>query len=98
MHFIQVNIEDLSSFDNALANNIYKNPSEFIQRFEEAITEVAVEVTSRRPDGKEEIQDIQVRFSFVNTHITNSRNFSIFGCFVTGMVIWRQPMRSSDTR
>ena len=79
MHFTQVNIEDLSSFDNALANKIYKNPSEFIPLFEEAATEVtANEVTSLRPDGEEEIQDIQVRFSFVNTHITNSRNFSIF--------------------
>ena len=79
MHFIQVNIEDLSSFDNALANKIYKNPSKFIPLFEEAATEVTTnEVTSLRPDGEEEIQDIQVRFSFVNIHVTNSRNFSIF--------------------
>ena len=65
---------------------MYKNPSEFILLFEEATTEVTDEVTSLRPDGEEEIQDIQVRFSFVNTHITNSRNFSIFRCFMTGMV------------
>ena len=81
-----MNIEDLSSLDNALANNVCKNPSEFIPLFEEAATEITNEVTSLRPDGVEEIQDIKVCFSFDNIHVTNSRNFSIFRCFKTGMV------------
>ena len=61
---------------------LYKNPSEFITLFEEATNEVADEVTSLHPDAERDIPwDIQVRFTFVNIHITNSRNFSIF-CLV----------------
>jgi len=59
-----VNIEDLSSFDNASIRSSRSNSSRF---FDETTTEVADKVTNLRPDGEEEIQDIQVRFSIVYT-------------------------------
>jgi len=71
MYFVQVNIEDLSSFDNALAKKIC----------EEATTEVADKVTNLHPDGEEEIQDIKVRFSIVNIHNTKLAEFFDFWLF-----------------
>ena len=58
--WISVNLEDVASFDEALADKLYKVPTDFIPIFEEAATEVADEVTSPRPAGEEELQDIQV--------------------------------------
>ena len=50
----------MSSFDEALADKVYKNPAEMIHLFEEAATEVADEVTAPRPEGEEEVQKMQV--------------------------------------
>lgn len=58
--WINVNLEDLSSFDESLADKLYKSPSEFLPLFEEAATEVADEVTAPRPDGEEDVEKVQV--------------------------------------
>ena len=60
-YWVEVNLEDLSSFDDTLADRAYKNPSELVPLFEESATEVADEVTAPRPEGEEEVQKIQVR-------------------------------------
>nr|QIC49965.1 DNA replication licensing factor MCM5 [Actinia equina] len=57
---LEVDLEDLSSYDETLADKLNKNPAEFLPLFEEAAKEVADEVTHPRPDGEEEIQDIQI--------------------------------------
>ncbi|XP_051790597.1 DNA replication licensing factor MCM5 [Erpetoichthys calabaricus] len=59
-YWIEVEIEDLASFDEDLADCLYKQPSEHLPLFEEAATEVADEVTKPRPAGEEMLQDIQV--------------------------------------
>ena len=48
------------SFDEALADKLYKQPTDFLPLFEESATEVADEVTSPRPEGEEEVESIQV--------------------------------------
>lgn len=53
-------MEDVAGFDEMLSDKIYKQPTENLQIFEEAAREVADEITSPRPEGEEEIQDIQV--------------------------------------
>ncbi|MEE6508186.1 hypothetical protein FKM82_019622 [Ascaphus truei] len=53
-------MEDLASFDEDLADYLYKQPSEHLQLLEEAAQEVADEVTRPRPVGEETIQEIQV--------------------------------------
>ena len=58
--WINVNLEDLASFDESLADKLYKAPTDFLPLFEEAATEVADEVTSPRPDGEDEVEKIQV--------------------------------------
>ena len=58
--WINVNLEDLSSFDESLADKLYKSPTEYLPLFEEAATEVADEVTSPRPEGEEDVEKIQV--------------------------------------
>ena len=59
-YWLEVNLEDLSSFDDTLADKAYKNPSELVPLFEESATEVADEVTAPRPEGEEEVQKMQV--------------------------------------
>ncbi|PIO16293.1 hypothetical protein AB205_0101130 [Aquarana catesbeiana] len=53
-------MEDLASFDEDLADYLYKQPTDHLQLLEEAAQEVADEVTRPRPTGEETVQDIQV--------------------------------------
>jgi len=58
---LTVNLEDLASFDEEIADKVYKVPADFLPLLEEAATEVADEVTRPRPEGQEELGDtIQV--------------------------------------
>ncbi|GAB1301730.1 DNA replication licensing factor MCM5 [Apodemus speciosus] len=59
-YWIEVEMEDLASFDEELADYLYKQPAEHLQLLEEAAKEVADEVTRPRPAGDELLQDIQV--------------------------------------
>lgn len=59
-YWISINVEDVSSFDEGLAEKLYKAPSDFLPLLEEAATEVADEITSPRPEGEEALEDIQV--------------------------------------
>merc|ERR1719446_1526514 len=58
--WVTIKIEDLASFDDELANKLYKTPTEYIDMFEEATREIADEVTAPRPEGEEEVEDIHV--------------------------------------
>uniref|UniRef100_U5ELZ4 DNA replication licensing factor MCM5 n=1 Tax=Corethrella appendiculata TaxID=1370023 RepID=U5ELZ4_9DIPT len=58
-YYLEVEIEDLSGFDEVLADRLYKQPTEHIQIFEEAAKEIADEITAPRPDD-EEVHDIQI--------------------------------------
>ncbi|KAF7284925.1 hypothetical protein GWI33_017404 [Rhynchophorus ferrugineus] len=62
-YYLDINIEDLASFDEALADKLYKQPAEHLPIFEEAATEVADELTSPRPEGEEKVEDIQIMFN-----------------------------------
>lgn len=53
-------MEDMAGFDEMLSDKIYKQPTDNLQIFEDAAREVADEITSPRPEGEEEVQDIQV--------------------------------------
>lgn len=55
-----VNLEDLASFNETLADRFYKEPTENHPLFEEAAREVADELTAPRPEGEEEVQDVQI--------------------------------------
>ncbi|CAE1224866.1 MCM5 [Acanthosepion pharaonis] len=57
---LEVNLEDLSNFDESLAEKIHKLPAEHIPLFEDAVKEVADEITQPRPEGEETVQDIQI--------------------------------------
>ncbi|GJQ66622.1 Mcm5 [Trypoxylus dichotomus] len=59
-YFLEVNIEDVGSFDENLAERLYKQPSEYLPIFEEAAREIADEVTAPRPEGEEQVEDIQI--------------------------------------
>ncbi|XP_044727664.1 DNA replication licensing factor Mcm5 [Chrysoperla carnea] len=59
-YYLEVNLEDLASYDESLADKVYKQPSEHVPIFEEAARDVADEITSPRPEGEEQIEDIQI--------------------------------------
>ncbi|XP_069766056.1 DNA replication licensing factor MCM5 isoform X3 [Narcine bancroftii] len=59
-YWIEVSLEDLSSFDEDLADTLLKQPSEHLPLLEEAAQDVADEVTRPRPAGEEILQEIQV--------------------------------------
>ncbi|GLG97977.1 DNA replication licensing factor REC [Gryllus bimaculatus] len=62
-YWLEVNLEDLASFDDALAEKMYKQPSEYIPVFEEAAKDVADEITAPRPLGEEHVEDVQILLS-----------------------------------
>ncbi|KAK7488402.1 hypothetical protein BaRGS_00020376 [Batillaria attramentaria] len=58
--WLDVELDDVSSFDETLAEKLLKLPSEYLPLFEDAAKEVADDVTRPRPEGEEEVEDIQV--------------------------------------
>lgn len=59
-YFLEISIEDISSFDEMLAHRLQKQPADNLPLLEEAAKEVADEITAPRPEGETEVQDIQV--------------------------------------
>jgi len=59
-YWIEVAIEDISSYDEDLAAKVTKYPVESLPLLEEAAKELGDEVTRPRPEGEEEPHDIQV--------------------------------------
>ncbi|XP_056634748.1 DNA replication licensing factor Mcm5 [Diorhabda carinulata] len=62
-YYLEVNIEDVGSFDENLADKLYKQPTDHLMLFEEAAKEVADELTAPRPEGEEKVEDIQIMLS-----------------------------------
>ncbi|XP_076463942.1 DNA replication licensing factor mcm5-A-like [Babylonia areolata] len=58
--YLEVQLDDVTSFDEQLAENLAKMPAEYLPLFEEAAKDVADEVTRPRPDGEDDVEDIQV--------------------------------------
>lgn len=86
-YYLDVEMEDLAGFDEALSDKIFKQPTENLQIFEEAAREVADEITSPRPEGEEEIQDIQILIQS-NGNPTNIRDLKVsISKFVYKLVI-----------
>ncbi|KAM3962521.1 minichromosome maintenance 5 [Aphomia sociella] len=71
-YWVEINIEDLSSFDEELAEKLYKKPTEHLPILEEAAKELADELTAPRPEGEEKVEDIQVLLSS-DAHASNLR-------------------------
>jgi DNA replication licensing factor MCM5 len=59
-YWLEIDIEDLAHFDATLAEKVTKQPTDHLPLFEDAAREVADEVTRPRPEGDEDVQDIQV--------------------------------------
>lgn len=68
-YWLDVNMEDLASFDETLADKLKKMPAEHIPLFEEAAKEVADEVTAPRPEGEEEVEEIQITMNSGSTPV-----------------------------
>ena len=61
-YWLEVDLGHVASYDDELADFIYQRPAEYVPLFEQAAKEVADEITRPRPDGEEEVEDIQVMF------------------------------------
>lgn len=100
-YWLEVELEDLTHFDAELAEKITKQPAEHLQLFEEAAREVADEVTRPRPEGEEDVHDIQVMISSA-AHPTNVRSLKSEHVSqlvkIPGIVIAASSMRCKATR
>uniref|UniRef100_A0A8D8B1J5 DNA replication licensing factor MCM5 n=1 Tax=Culex pipiens TaxID=7175 RepID=A0A8D8B1J5_CULPI len=100
-YYLEVEIEDLAGFDETLADKLYKQPTEHLQIFEEAAREVADEITAPRPDGEEQIHDIQVLLTS-GANATNIRDLKS-ECVsrlvkVAGIIISASGIKAKATR
>uniref|UniRef100_A0A8C0UEL3 DNA replication licensing factor MCM5 n=1 Tax=Cyanistes caeruleus TaxID=156563 RepID=A0A8C0UEL3_CYACU len=100
-YWVEVEMEDLASFDEDLADYLYKQPAEHLQLLEEAAKEVADEVTRPRPSGEETLQDIQVMLksdaNSANIRSLKSDQMSHL-VKIPGIVIAATPVRAKATR
>ncbi|NXC43987.1 MCM5 factor, partial [Penelope pileata] len=100
-YWVEVEMEDLASFDEDLADYLYKQPAEHLQLLEEAAKEVADEVTRPRPAGDEALQDIQVMLrSDANAASIRSLKSDQMSHLVKipGIVIAATPVRAKATK
>lgn len=93
-------MEDITGYDEQLADKLKKQPTEHLQIFEEAAKEVADEVTTPRPDN-EEVQDIQVLINS-NANPTNVRDLKSEMVSrlvkISGVVISASGIKAKTTR
>lgn len=59
-YWLEVDLKDLSSYDDELGDLLKKQPTEIMPLFEDAAKEIADEITRPRPDGEEQVKPIQV--------------------------------------
>jgi len=59
-YHLSVNIQDLSGYDEQLAEKLQKSPGEMLPLFEEAAKEAADQITKPRPAGEETVEDIHI--------------------------------------
>ncbi|XP_042693755.1 DNA replication licensing factor MCM5 [Centrocercus urophasianus] len=100
-YWVEVEMEDLASFDEDLADYLYKQPAEHLQLLEEAAKEVADEVTRPRPAGEEALQDVQVMLrsdaNAANIRSLKSDQMSHL-VKIPGIVIAATPVRAKATK
>ncbi|KAK1878254.1 DNA replication licensing factor mcm5 [Dissostichus eleginoides] len=99
--WLDVEMEDLASFDEDLSDCLYKVPSENLPMLEEAAREVADEVTRPRPVGEETVQDIQVmlRSDAHHASIRGLKSEQVSRLVkVSGIIISATPVRAKATK
>lgn len=100
-YYLEVDMEDLAGFDEALADKLSKKPSEHLQIFEEAAKEVADEITAPRPEHEEEVQDIQVLLNSnaMPTNIRELKSEMVSQMVkITGIIIAASGIRAKTTK
>uniref|UniRef100_A0AAQ4PT46 DNA replication licensing factor MCM5 n=1 Tax=Gasterosteus aculeatus aculeatus TaxID=481459 RepID=A0AAQ4PT46_GASAC len=100
-YWVEVEMEDLASFDEDLSDCLYKVPSENLPMLEEAAKELADEVTRPRPVGEETVQDIQVmlRSDAHHASIRGLKSEQVSRLVkVHGIIISATPVRAKATK
>uniref|UniRef100_A0A8P4GBS5 DNA replication licensing factor MCM5 n=1 Tax=Dicentrarchus labrax TaxID=13489 RepID=A0A8P4GBS5_DICLA len=100
-YWVDVEMEDLASFDEDLSDCLYKLPTENLPLLEEAAKEVADEVTRPRPVGEETVQDIQVMVKSDAHHasIRGLKSEQVSRLVkVNGIIISATPVKAKATR
>lgn len=97
--WIEISLEDLSSFDEDLCNRVKRNPTEYLHVFEEAAKEVAYEITRPRSDIL--IDEIQVMLDS-NAHTISLRqlksDFISKLVKIPGLIISASNVRAKATK
>ncbi|EEB18421.1 DNA replication licensing factor mcm5, putative [Pediculus humanus corporis] len=98
---LEINLQDLSSFDENLAEKLYKQPAEHLPVFEEATKEVADEITHPRPEGEEIVKDVQVLLTSDDNPVVlrNMKSEMISKLVkVSGIIVSASGIRSKATK
>lgn len=59
-YWLEVDLKDLNSFDEELGELVKKQPTEVLPLFEDAAKEVVDEITRPRPEGEDQVKNIQL--------------------------------------
>ncbi|KAI0231389.1 DNA replication licensing factor mcm5 [Lamellibrachia satsuma] len=100
-YWLEIDLDDVSSFDDLLAEKLTKQPTDHLPLFEEAAKEVADEVTRPRPEGEEELHDIQIMLkSTANAQTLRNMKSEMMSKIVKipGIVIAASAIRAKATR
>ena len=58
--WLEVDLKDLTSYDEELGELIKKQPTDILPLFEDVAKEVVDEITRPRPEGEEKVKNVQV--------------------------------------
>lgn len=100
-YHLEVDIADLRNYDEELTDKLVKQPSEYLPLFEEAAKEAADESTRPRPEGEEEVQDIQVtlKSDAIPEGIRNMKSDHVSKLVkVSGIIISASAIRAKATK
>ena len=99
--FLEINIQDLSGFDEQLAEKLKKTPGDMLPLFEEAAKEAADELTFPRAEGEERVEDIHVTLTSeeVSTSIRDLKSEQVSRLVkIPGIVVAASGVKAKATR
>jgi len=100
-YYLEVNIQDLSGFDEQLAEKLKQSPGDVLPLFEEAAKEAADEVTYPRAEGEEKVEDIHITLTSeaVSTSMRDMKSEQVAKLVkIPGIVVAASGIKAKATR
>ncbi|CAI4231418.1 unnamed protein product [Auanema sp. JU1783] len=101
IYHLEINLNHLKMFDEAAESKLRKMPGRFLPALEDAAKTVADEITQPRPEGQEEMQDIQVTLTLDEypTCIRKVKSSQVAQVVkISGIIVAASQVKSKATR